>query len=249
MRRIAIACVLVVSSVALARVHPRFEPTDLELETSGVMELDAQLGIVRGPNASRIVAPDLELDLGLLENVELDLDGAFAIEGAGDTRLFDHRAVDNSWASVKLGLYDSHGADHSWALGVQVGPKLPFATGAHGIGVEGLVLLAQMTGPLHLVLGAGGLVDPHDGSSPRPVGLEAGLDLEYEIVPDRWSFLGELGGVWYHSNDDPQLSVTAGLQYSPTSTLDLSIVVLGGFLAGSDPFGVLFGISPKFTLW
>jgi hypothetical protein len=213
------------------------------------MEIDLQLGAVKGPDASRIVSPDLELDLGLVDGVELDLDDAFAAEGAGGRRFFDHESLDNLWLSAKIGLYDAHDDARSWALGVQVGPKLPLATGAQGIGVEGLLLIGFMTGPLHLVGQVGGLVDPHTGAAARPFGPEAGLDLEYELVPDRWSLLGELGAVWYHTSDPNQLAVTAGIQFSPAQTLDLSLVGLVGLLPGSDPFGLLFGISPKLALW
>jgi hypothetical protein len=61
--------------------RPLFEPTDLEMEEAGVTEVDLQLGAVRGPPGSpwRAVLPDFELDLGLLPNLELDLDGAYAI--------------------------------------------------------------------------------------------------------------------------------------------------------------------------
>jgi hypothetical protein len=34
-----------------------------------------------------------------------------------------------------------------------------------------------------------------------------------------------------------------------TSSLDLSLIALGGFFAGSDRYGLLLGISPKFHLF
>ena len=113
--------VILGSSVCFAGVHARFEPTDLELEDSGVTEIDLQLGPVKGPQASRLVAPDFEIDLGLFPGIELDVDGALGAEGAGHKRFFDHAAVDNLWVSAKLGLYGSHELSTSWALGVQVG--------------------------------------------------------------------------------------------------------------------------------
>src|SRR5690349_8821618 len=64
-------------------VRPLFEPTDLELEEAGVAELDVQVGTIRSQGPARLVVPDFELDLGLLPNLELDVDGAYAIEGSG----------------------------------------------------------------------------------------------------------------------------------------------------------------------
>src|SRR5690349_10275820 len=84
-------------ALALARPHRRlFEPTDLELERPGVLELDLQAGLVRGPDAFRLSIPDAELDVGLLPDLEIDLDGAFALEGPdGGALSFDHLAPDN----------------------------------------------------------------------------------------------------------------------------------------------------------
>lgn len=238
------AVLLLASAVAHAKKHPRFEPTDLELEDPGTTELDLQVGPVQGPDASRIVVPDFELDLGILPNVELGLDGAFAIEGG-------HAAPDNLWASVKLGLWDARDADgDAWAIGVQAGPKLPVANDAHGVGVEGLVLVGRMLGRVHLVGQIGGLVDPRTATMPRPYGVEGGIDLDLDLDDhDHWSLLGELGGLWYGSPDASQLSATLGIQYSPNQWLDLSVVALAGFLAGSDPYGLLVGVSPKRAIW
>src|SRR5436190_20858536 len=81
---------------AARHVRPIFEPTDLELEDPGTMEADLQLGFVRGKDAGRVVIPDVELDLGLTRVVELDLDGAYAIEGPQSGSFsFDHAAPDS----------------------------------------------------------------------------------------------------------------------------------------------------------
>jgi hypothetical protein len=251
-RWIAIACVVCASASARAGKHPRFEPTDLELENPGTTEIDLQMGPVKGPDASRIVVPDFEIDLGILPNLELDLDGAYGVEGVptGAPRFLDHSAPENLWLSVKLGIFDLHEDNgDAWAGGIQLGPKLPAATDTHGIGFEALALIARMVGRVHLVGQIGGLWDPHEGTSPRPYGIEGGLDLELVLVQDKWSLLGELGGIWYGSPDSNQLAATLGIQYSPSQRLDLSVVAMVGFLDGSDPYGLLFGVSPKFSLW
>lgn len=134
--------VLCLATTAHAGKHPRFEPTDLELEDPGTAEIDLQLGVVRGQDLWRVMMPDFELDLGVLSNVELDLDGAYAIEDGA------HQLPDNLWLSVKLGLADWHDAvaQHAWAIGVQAGPKLPIAPDNHGVGVEGLALVGYTAG-------------------------------------------------------------------------------------------------------
>ena len=45
------------------------------------------------------------------------------------------------------------------------------------------------------------------------------------------------------------LLVTLGPQWSVTPNLDISLIGLLGFLAGSDRYGVLLGVSPKFRLF
>src|ERR1051325_5558745 len=108
---------------ASAAKHPRFEPTDLEVEHPGVAEVDLQMGPVRGTDDWRVVAPDFELDLGLTDAIELDLDGAYAFT----------TGADNLWPSIRVALGDWHNrsTDRAWAIGVQAGPKIPLAGGAH----------------------------------------------------------------------------------------------------------------------
>jgi len=242
-------------SVARGRaIRPLFEPSDLELEDPGVTELDLQMGGIRSQGPWRVVVPDFELDFGLLPWLELDLDGAYAIEGPSTGPFsFDHAAPDSLWPSVKLGLYDDHDeqSKRSGALGAQVGPKVPVAAGSHGVGVEALLLLGYMYGHLHTVLNAGGFVDPApDPTSGRPIGIELGLDLDLDLDDiDRFSLTGEFSGVAFVSDDPGQLLATAGFTWSVTKSLDLSIVGLWGFLAGSDRYGALLGVSPKFRLF
>jgi hypothetical protein len=237
------------------RLRPLFEPTDLELEETGALEADLQFGVVRGSEASRIVIPDLELDLGLLRNLELDLDGAYAIEGPDDGSFgFDHAAPDSLWAAAKIGLASLDGPGGGGAIGLQIGPKFPVAPGTHGIGIEAVALAGARHGRWHAVLNGGVFVDPGSddpaGDGGRPRGFEGGLDLDIDL--DRaahWSLTAELGGVHFLSSDPHQLIATAGVAWAAADALELSAVALFGFLQGGDRAGFILGVSPKFGLW
>ncbi|HET6280626.1 MAG TPA: hypothetical protein VFH73_06660, partial [Polyangia bacterium] len=154
---VVVAAMTAMTSSAFGRVvRPIFEPTDLELEEAGTLDLDLQIGIVRGRQASRLVIPDLEVDLGLGSNVELDIDGAYAIEGPqGGSVSFDHPAPDSLWVSAKLGV-ELLGL--GW--GIQLGPKLPVAAGSHGVGAEALLLVAKHAGRWHTAFNGGAFIDP-----------------------------------------------------------------------------------------
>ncbi len=236
------------------RARPLFEPTDLELEDPGVLELDMQFGMIRSRGPARIVVPDFELDVGLLRNVELDVDGAYAVEGprSGPFRL-DHAAPDSLWTAAKIGFYDARDPDAqtAFAFGVQVGPKLPVASGSHGLGMEALALVGTAIDRTHLVWNAGGFIDPDPDAMPgRPTGVELGLDMDLDLdAGDRFSASAGVSSVYFLSHDADQLLATAGVTWSPIDALDVSLVGLVGFLQGSDRYGVLLGISPKLRLF
>lgn len=82
----------------------------------------------------------------------------------------------------------------------------------------------------------------------RPVGAVAGLDAEYELN-DQFAILGAVGTVIYFSGDPHELEGALGLQWSPTETLDVSMMGLVGLPPGSDRYGVLVGAARKFQLW
>jgi len=259
MHRRARLCAWVVLAAALAwrptgaraATRPRFEPTDLEWEDTGVAELDLQIGPVRSSDGPlRIVVPDFEIDLGILPWLELDLDGAYAVSGPDNGPFsLDHSAPDALWPSVKLGLYGVHDDERKigGAIGWQVGPKLPVAPGAHGLGVESLLVFGGAIRHLVAALNVGGFYDPApDAVSDRPIGLELGLDLQYKLDDiDRFSLTGELGGTHFISSDPDQAEVTLGFVWTVVPMLDLSITGLLGTPSGGDRYGLLFGISPK----
>jgi hypothetical protein len=224
------------------------------MESEGVVELDMQVGTIRGDGPWRTVVPDVEIDLGLTRNVELDIDGTYAVEGPDDGQFsFDHPAPENIWIAAKLGLYDSRDDDGdttAWSIGAQLGPKLPVASGARGIGYEALLVAGYTWKESHFVLNLGGLVDPGPTvSTDRPQGVEAGLDADIQVGHSPISITAELATLHFFSADDDQLNGTGGVTFAASENLDLSLTGLVGFLRGGDRGGVLFGISPKFPLW
>jgi hypothetical protein len=250
-----------VSGAAQARrgVRPLFEPTDLELEDPGVSEFDLQVGVIRGQGPWRLVVPDFEIDLGILRNLEFDLDGSYALEapGPGSFR-FENAAPDNLWPAAKFGIYDwvdeGKNADEltAWAVGAQVGPKIPVAPGSHGVGFEALTLVGHVLWKAHFVLNAGMFVDPHpSATSARPVGIELGLDFDRDLDKGgHYQVTAELSGVKFLSSDPNQLLATAGLAWTPIPPYtQISLVGLVGFLDGSDKYGVLLGLTQKIGIW
>jgi hypothetical protein len=235
-------------------VRPLFEPTDLELEEPGMLEVDLQLGLIRSRGPARLMMPDFEIDLGVLSMLELDIDGGYAIEGPSTGPFsLDHAAPDSLWPAAKIGLYDANDqqAHTAFALGVQVGPKLPVAAGSHGLGVEALALVGTAVSRTHLVWNAGAFVDPDPDPVPgRPIGLEVGVDVDIDLdAEDAFSLQGGLSGVRFVSHDRDQLLATAGVTWSALENLDLSLLGLVGFLGGSDRYGVLLGVAPKLRLF
>jgi hypothetical protein len=244
--------VLPAATARAVPVRRFFEPTDMEFEEPGVAELDMQFGLVRGEDAYRVSAPDFEFDLGLTSNLELDIDGEFAVGGPNTGEFtFDRTAPDNLWTSLKAGLFDVGDEANAWTAGIQLGPKLPLAHGNQGVGVEGLLLLGWRVRHTQLVLNLGGLLDPvPDPNTPRPAAFEGGLDIDRPLDADeRWALTAEISGVRYVSPDNDQLNVALGVTWSPSDMLDVSVVALGGMLSGGDRWGVLVGVSPKVRLW
>ena len=246
---------------ALARrgVRPLFEPTDLELEDPGVSEFDLQAGPIRGQGPWRLVIPDFEIDLGLLRWLEFDLDGSYALEapGPGSFR-FENAAPDNLWPALKIGIYDwvdeGSSADDltAWAVGAQVGPKIPAAPGSHGVGFEALALIGHVLWKAHFVLNAGMFIDPHpSATSDRPIGIELGLDFDRDLDKGgHYQVTAELSGVKFLSSDPNQLLATAGLAWTPIPPYtQFTVVGLVGFLEGSDKYGMLLGLNQKIGIW
>lgn len=245
---------LLVTVGAQARPHVRrhFEPTDLELEPPGTAELDLEAGWVRSRGPWRLVAPDFELDVGLTPWLELDVDGAYAIEGAPDEPFsFDHAATDPLWPSAKLELFDAvdEARGRTYALGAQLGPRLPTFAGGRGVGAEGLLLVGVDFGAERVAFNLGAFVDPAPlPRSDRPLGVQSGVDWAYD-VDARAALNAGLASVVFVSHDPAQLQLAFGPSYEAAPWLRLSLTGLVGVLPGSDRYGLLLGFAPRLPLW
>jgi hypothetical protein len=243
-----------IGSPARAQFHRRFEPTDLDLQRSGSLEIDTQVGYMAGASAERLVVPDFEASLGLTSNVELEVDGAYAREGTDGRRFTnDHSAPDNLWISSKLAFADwrDDENDRAWTLGAQLGPKLPLANETRGPGYEALLLFGRTDHRVHAVLNLGGFVDPMDrGTRRRPVAGEGGLDFTLDLdAQGIWSITAELGGTLYTAEGPHEAHGTCGIVWGVSEALDLSVVGVLGLLGDGDRGGVMLGVTPRFALW
>src|SRR5947208_2808095 len=157
-RRAALLLVIVTHSQA-APLRPFFEPTDLELEDPGVLDIDVQMGPTFGAGAwgHRWYLTDLEVDYGILDNLEIDIDATFSSDLQDDgSRKIGSEAF---WPSMKVGLADTIVRGHAFAFGSQFGPRIPMFTGS-GVGYAALALGGWGWRRWHVVLNGGFLVDP-----------------------------------------------------------------------------------------
>jgi hypothetical protein len=248
---LVVALLAITSSASAAALSRHFEPDDLELEDPGTLDLDLQMGPMRGTSSDKnhVFLPDFEIGLGFAPNVQLELDGTISEDDFDSAHR--HFSSDPLWVATKLGLLahqDEHG--NVWAIGLELGPRLPILDSA-GIGYGAVGLFGFSHHGFHLVLNAGGLIDPGatlHAEHPRSavIGLDLNADLDKKGI---WSVQSELGSVYYFSSDPNELSFTVGATYAVTPKLDVSATALLGFLPGTDHAGILLGASPQIDLW
>ena len=244
MKKRVVVCVLLAASSASARTTRRFEPNDLELTPGGTVEVDTQYGYIGGPGA-RGVAPDIEASLGINDRTEIEVDTTF---GAFQGKV---GFVDQTWVSLRLGVIDvrNEAKTSSWSAGVQVGPRLPTAPMARAVGAEGDVIVGRVVGPFHMFVSGGFLIDSYDESQHRPSGVEGGIDFSYDLDNvDKWSFEAEVGAQRFFVVPSTQMHLTAAFAYRVVPNLELSLLGLVG-PAGDDRWGVLFGVTPRFSVF
>ncbi len=232
--------------------RPVFDPEDLEMEEPGVLDLELNTGLVRDGQTWRVIAPDLSIDLGLTDELELDLDATASWVSPDNTALRPQDvALDSLWLSLKHALYfdrDENGI--TWALGLQHGLRLPLQGGQQGVGYEALLLGGLAWRGFSMVLNLGGFVDPIPyGSSLPPRGLLGGLSWHLQLDDgNHFAFVGDLSAAWY-ADTPAEFAATPGFLWAPIETLEITVSALGGWLSGGAAGGVLIGISPKFRVW
>ena len=134
---LVIALLGITSSASAAAKRRHFEPDDLELEDAGTLDIDLQLGPLRGDSdgKNRVLLPDFELGLGLLPNVQLEIDGAFSLDEFDGTRR--RLSGDPLWLATKLGLFDQQDEhDNVWAIGLELGPRTNHNGGFYEFGLN-----------------------------------------------------------------------------------------------------------------
>lgn len=230
----------------------RFEPTDLDMKGgAGVIALDVQGGVIQGDQTRRVITPDIEAAFGLSAFAQLQIDTSLGFDqDTGEKLVF----LENTWTSLKLGIVDEvHPVTkHAWAGGVQVGPKLPTAYGAHGPGFEGVAIAGRSAGGIHLFAQAGFVLEPFlstlDFARYRPFGVEGGFDLDLDLDSnDRWSLKSELGGTRYFQPRVFEIHLTAGVGFKVVPWLELTALIVSGVGQG-DRFGGLVGVAPRFDV-
>ncbi len=226
----------------------RFEPTDLEMVDSGLMEVDAQFGGFVGKDSRRLALPDYEIAIGLTKRVEFDLDGMFGFGGEHLNAL--HTLSDPLWPSAKLGLIDDHDRDAAFSLGLQLGPRLP-TNDYVGIGYQALALFGLRKGHAQFVFNGGALVDPSPrGQAKRPWGFLGGIDFALDLDHrGEWSVISQLGIGHYGRIYEDFATLSGGFAWQVNSKLELSAIALASPFTHDDRLGVLFGVSPRFQLF
>ena len=236
------------------RRRPRFEPTDVEVSPPGQLGIDLEMGLVRDGSAVHAYLPDVELDLGLTDEVELDLDGTLSLSSP-DPDTWTPLALDpdNLWVSLKVAVagHRDRVRNTSWAVGFQAGPRVATAHGAHGLGGEALVLAGGHVRRLHLTANLGAYSEPAvTGQRTARRALLAGLDLAFDLnARGTLTLEGELYTVFAPESDEHEFGVSAGLAWSLSPQWALSTTALLGWANGGPTAGLLLGVSPTFQLW
>ena len=245
---------LLARSADAQRRRPRFEPTDVEVSPPGQLGVDLELGVVRDGSALHAYLPDVEVDLGLTDEVELDVDGTLSLSGP-DPDTWNPLALDpdNLWVSLKVAVagHRDRRRNTSWAVGFQAGPRVALAQGAHGLGGEALVLVGGHVRRLHLTANLGAYSEPAvTGQSTARRALLGGLDVALDLdARGAFTLQGELYAVFAPESGEHEFGVSAGLAWSLTPRWALAATAIVGWANGGPSAGLLLGVSPTFQLW
>lgn len=232
--------------------RPVFDPEDLDMQDSGIVQLNALGGAQSDGGGFRIIAPDWELNVAVTDRLELGIDGALSLVfGKGLSGSPAQAQADNIWLSAKHLLVDIQQGKHknAWAIGLQHGPRLPFAPDTYGLGYQVLGLVSRNIDQLRVVLNFGAFADPKvTGLVDRPLGLLAGLDATLLLdAAGIWELDPDLSFARY-SDGTSEASASILPQFRQSVRLDLGVQVLGGWLAGRPGWGAVALFAPNLQL-
>jgi hypothetical protein len=223
----------------------RFEVDTLEVEKPGKLAFDAQLGSVYGDGAdgSRLILPDFEIDLGITNWLELDIDTGFSyVDIDNRKRKWVGQPI---WTALRFDLYSeqNEATGRNFGVGVQAGPRLPNLRYLGGVGFAGLVLFGGGTRTFHVVANLGGTADVEQALAFN-YGISAGYEFDSKV-----SIVGQVAGVYYFRRDTDQLLLLFGVARAITDDLELELLALAGPVHDGDRLGLLVGMTYRTGLW
>ncbi|MBI5477849.1 MAG: hypothetical protein HY906_03270 [Deltaproteobacteria bacterium] len=205
---------LVAAIVVLCAVTPNdswayrpFESTDAAVAAKGELELElGPVGFVALPGQRFLVAPGAIINLGLLHNWELVLQGRHLIlldDRAGEPRL---RLVDTGVFIKGVLREGSLQEGRGPSVAVEAGPLLPEVNRDRGVGVSGAAIVSQRFAPVtfhvngavalsrahHLDLFGGHIVEGPHRWPVRPV-AEVLVERELTVAT---TVSGLVGAIW-----------------------------------------------------
>ena len=224
-----------------ARRRATFFPKDLDMEEAGDAELDTRIGFLHTQDTTQLVVPDFALDFGINRRLELDLDAQAGMDMATGQWL----AQDQLWFSLKQMIWDDHGKDKAWALGVQHGPRFAVIPSTWGFGYQALGLLSVRALHWQGVFSLGGFVDPQDVNTyARPTGLLAGLDWSVDINDD-WDVAPSVA-MTVHGEGNIDAIATVDLELDVGKWGSTRVGVMGGWQDSGRVVGMELGYAPRF---
>lgn len=253
----ATACAVLLAQLAALPIdargrRPVFDPEDLDMQDSGIVQVNMLAGVQSDSGGFRAIAPDWELNCAVTDRLELGVDGAISVvfpDGLGAAR--QPVQADNIWLSAKHLIIDiERGAQrNAWAIGLQHGPRLPFAPDTYGLGYQALGLVARNVDNIRVVFNLGVFADPKvTGLQDRPMGVLTGLDATLVLdAARRWELDPDLSFGRY-SDGTNEATAALLLQFSPSARLDLGLQVSGGWLAGGPAWGASMVVAPNVQL-
>ncbi len=226
-----------------ARRRATFFPKDLDMELLGDVELDTRVGVLRAHDSTTVVVPDVAVDIGINRRFELNLDG----QGGLDPTTGNWLALDQLWVSGKHMLWDDHGKEKAWALGLQQGPRFAVMPGTWGFGYQALGLLGVRKPHWQGVISLGGYIDPQDTETfHRPIGALAGVDWSIDL-DDVWD-LAPAAAFTLHGEGHLDAVATLDLERDFGKWGSARVGVIGGWQDSGRIVGLEVGWAPRFVL-